>query len=347
MPARAERVDVDPVDLSRERKPVAEIEAALQLGSRALGSERDLETARHEPDLRTRPRRGRSPRDRYAACTGAPPPAARSDRDVRPNSRASSRQRWTSANRGVEVLGRHAFRVELARNRRVEAVERGVQHLAAEDRVGLGIDPLRDRRRARRATPTSSRRTARARSPRRRACRSERSECGAASQLRRSVERRLGAVEAPRPVVRSGERCGTFARPGRQTDERTETLPFARRGLERPGQRGQRAPLRRALHVGLVEERADVVPEGARLPRHALVAGGLADEEEPTRRPRAGRIEEVAVARDRSRGAGAGRRALAGDRRPRAATGVPGAETHLPRGRARRRPRRICVRARS
>src|SRR5205823_13649334 len=55
-PARAERIDVDPVDLPREEE-AAEVEAALQLRRRAFRAERDLEPARNQPclglDLRT------------------------------------------------------------------------------------------------------------------------------------------------------------------------------------------------------------------------------------------------------------------------------------------------------
>ena len=47
-PARAVRVDVDPVDLAAQVEIVAEVQAALQLGRRAVGAERDLEPPRHE-----------------------------------------------------------------------------------------------------------------------------------------------------------------------------------------------------------------------------------------------------------------------------------------------------------
>ena len=52
------------------------------------------------------------------------------------------------------------------------------------------------------------------------------------------------------------------------------------------------------MHVSLVEERPDVLPERARLARCSLVPGRLAHENEALRSARAGRIEEVAVARD-------------------------------------------------
>src|SRR5207253_7863623 len=51
-PARAERVDVDAVDLPGEGQARTELEPALQLGRRPLAAERDLEAARHERQLR-------------------------------------------------------------------------------------------------------------------------------------------------------------------------------------------------------------------------------------------------------------------------------------------------------
>ena len=52
-PARAERVEVDPVDLAGKREGV-EIEPSLQLRRRPLRPERDLEPARDELELRGR-----------------------------------------------------------------------------------------------------------------------------------------------------------------------------------------------------------------------------------------------------------------------------------------------------
>ena len=45
--------------------------------------------------------------------------------------------------RGVEVLGRDPLGVELTRQLRVEAIQRRVEHLSAQDRVRLGVDLLR------------------------------------------------------------------------------------------------------------------------------------------------------------------------------------------------------------
>ena len=47
-PARAVRVDVDAVDLAAQEEVVAERQAALQLGRRAVGAERDLEAPRQK-----------------------------------------------------------------------------------------------------------------------------------------------------------------------------------------------------------------------------------------------------------------------------------------------------------
>src|SRR5439155_17806637 len=70
-----------------------------------------------------------------------------------------------------------------------------------------------------------------------------------------------------------------------------------RRRFERPGERGEGAAARPARDVVGREERDDLVPERARLARAPLVARRLADEVEAVRRARAGRVEEVAVAR--------------------------------------------------
>src|SRR5207302_736079 len=55
---------------------------------------------------------------------------------------------------------------------------------------------------------------------------------------------------------------------------------------------------RRAAHVVRVEHRACLVPERARLAGRPVVARGLAHEVEALRGPRAGGVEEVAVAAD-------------------------------------------------
>src|SRR5581483_4949956 len=51
-PARAERVDVDAVDLPAQVQAFAEVQPPLELGRRAIGAEADLEAAWHEPERR-------------------------------------------------------------------------------------------------------------------------------------------------------------------------------------------------------------------------------------------------------------------------------------------------------
>ena len=118
-------------------------------------------------------------------------------------------------------------------------------------------------------------------------------------QARRPVEGGERAVEAPLPAVRARERGGRRPVGGRERGQRAQALALARRGLERPGQRGERAAPCPALDLVGREQAARLVPERARLARRAVVARGLADEVEPARRSRAGGVEEVAVARDR------------------------------------------------
>src|SRR5439155_26689822 len=71
--------------------------------------------------------------------------------------------------------------------------------------------------------------------------------------------------------------------------------------LDRPGEGGERPSRRRSAHVVLCKEAAHLVPEGARFARPTLVVRRLADEIEPPRGPRAGRVEEVADTLDRAR----------------------------------------------
>ena len=172
-----------------------------------------------------------------------------------------------------------------------------MQHLAAQDRVGLGVDLLRiddalDEPRGRAVGEALELRR------RERLLRGERRDDRAAPQRGRAVEGTTRAIEAARPVVGGGEGIRTVFVVGREPDERAQALALARRRLERPGQSRERPAPRGALNVGGVEERPDVLPERARLARHTLVARRLANEHEPPGRPRAGRVEEVAVARD-------------------------------------------------
>src|SRR5207247_8152634 len=79
------------------------------------------------------------------------------------------------------------------------------------------------------------------------------------------------------------------------------SLALGRRGLDPPRELRQWTALRPASDVVGVEEGAGLVPERARLAGRAVVGCRFAHEVEPARRPRARRLEEVALARDRFR----------------------------------------------
>ena len=128
--------------------------------------------------------------------------------------------------------------------------------------------------------------------------RRERRDDVPAPQSGRPLERAPRPAETTRPVVCRGESVRAVLVVRREPHERAHPLSLTRRRLERPRQRGERSAPCRALNVRVVEQRPDVLPERARLARDAFVARRLTDENEPPRRPRAGRVEEVAVAGD-------------------------------------------------
>ena len=109
---------------------------------------------------------------------------------------------------------------------------------------------------------------------------------------------------------------------------------------------GERAPAGRALDLLGREQRGRVVPERARLERRAVVGRRLADEIEPSRRPRAGGVEEVAVAADRVGPLEPRARARGGGRRRGTASRCRAAAGRPPRARARRPSSKRRVRAR-
>ena len=141
---------------------------------------------------------------------------------------------------------------------------------------------------------------------------------------RRPRERPPGAAELALPAVRERERVGLARIVGREAGERPQPLALGRSGLDRPGQPGERPPRRVPAHVVRVEELADGLPERARLARRAVVRGGLAHERQQPPRPRAGGVEEIAVAARSvgplQPGAARRRRAPGASRRRRTAT---------------------------
>src|ERR687891_490533 len=294
-PARAERVDIDPVDLPGERE-AAEVEPALELGRGALGAEGDLEAARDE-------RRLRLGLGADEALEVAAEPAVQLApvelRELLADSVERIVQAPTEEADGVlDVAGLHALRAELLRKAAEEPAQSGVRERAPELRVHLGVDllrrddPLEEPDRGARGERLELRRVENG-------SRAERGEDGGVSQLCGALERATGALESPVPAVRARERLGA-ARVGRaEAGEGAQALALGRRLFQRPGERRERPPARPAGDLGGVEERTHLVPEGARLPRAALVGRRLPHEGEPARGPGAGGVEEIALAADR------------------------------------------------
>ena len=117
-------------------------------------------------------------------------------------------------------------------------------------------------------------------------------------ELRLARERAPRALELTLPAVRGGQRLRALELGDRQHGECPQPLSLGRSFLQLPGELRERAPPRPAPHVVGIEERRDLVPEGARLARASLVGGRFADERQPARRPGAGGVEEVALALD-------------------------------------------------
>ena len=162
-PARAERVEVDAVDLAGEREAVAELEPALELGAERSRAERDLEAARHERQRRRGLGADEVPRGRARASARARGRWSSVSSRRTPLAIASSRHSRRNASASSSRLGVHALDAELLREAREELVQRLVRDRAAQPRVDLRVDRARDRGAGRRTRSTSSRRSARAR----------------------------------------------------------------------------------------------------------------------------------------------------------------------------------------
>ena len=326
-PARAERVDVDAVDLPGERE-AAQVEPALQLGAASVRCRTRPRSGAGRAGPPPRPRRGRSARGRAragprssrrsrsvsswrtpsiasleaaGAGSGARPRGAR-PRPARcpPPWGGPAKKRWSV----VWAIDPRSFASTSA------SIERGEMHALDEpdrrargERLELGDVEARPLR----ASAATTAGLVRARSGAR--------------------KRGAGALQAALPAVGGGERLGLAGVAGGERRDGPEALPLGRRLLERPRQRRERPPPRPAAHLGRVEERPHLVPERARQPRGPVVGRRLPDEVEPARRPRAGGVEEVALAGDglgpheaRARSA---RRAPGGCRRRGRATEMP------------------------
>src|SRR5881227_2170819 len=292
-PAGAEGVEIDPVDLSRERER-AEIETALELLGRALRAERNLEPPRHQLQLRG----GLVAEESLEV---AEQPLLKLSPLQVGQLHPDARHRLGEAlahelERVVELFGPELFDAEPLRDTGEELVQGTMSDLAAEARV----DDLVDRARPDQPVDEPDRRAvgeglqlgdAEAR------LRPELLEDERVSQAGRSLEGPQRTVEPPLPAVRLRQRAARALVESRQRSDCAQSFALGRRLLDRPGERGERPPCRRAAHLVFPEEVANLVPERACLARPALVVCRLAHEVQPPRRARAGRVEEVAVAR--------------------------------------------------
>ncbi len=339
--ARRERLDVDAVDLPGQGEPVSELEPRRV---RPLAAERDLETVRHEAGVPRclvadeRFQVAREPGAQLPPLEVAHLHADAADRLV------EARVDEHDGRVGVAVL--EVRRAELLLQPAEETVERRVGDGAAQLGVDLGVD----RARVDDALHQPGRRAVgealELRDVEGRAGAPE-LEDGRVADERAALLGAEGAVEAAVPAVRAGERLRLAAGllGARERGDGAQPLAVARRRLERPGERRERAAARPADDVVRFEERSDLLPERARFPGRAFVGGRLAHQVEPPRGPRAGRVEEVAVASDRV-GALEARAELdgAGRRRGTARTAAGEEGSPLP-GRARRRRRSgVCGR---
>ena len=185
------------------KRPSPSSRPALELGRRAVGAEADLEPPRQERERRLR----LGADEALEVAAEALAQLGRLDlAELEPHAEPSalSRHRSRNSSAGSRVSGVTRSLAELLRQAGVEGVERLVGDLAAQQRVGLGVDRLRV------DDPLEE--------PGRRAVDEAlelgRAEDGAAAELRehrRVAEPRVApegapcALEAARPAVRVGE----------------------------------------------------------------------------------------------------------------------------------------------
>src|SRR5439155_9336887 len=150
-PAGAKGIEIDPVDLAREREG-AEIETALELLWRALGAEGNLEPPRHELQLGG----GFVSHERLEIAQQALLELAPLQvGQLHPDARHRLRKTFTEElERLVEVVRPELLDAEAFRDASEELVQRAVRDLAAEARV----DNLVDRARADQAVDEPDRR---------------------------------------------------------------------------------------------------------------------------------------------------------------------------------------------
>ena len=140
-PARAERVDVDAVDLSRECDARSDREPTLKLGRRALRSEPDLEASRNERRLGGRV----LAHERLEVAPQSVLQLAPLQRcQLHPNARHRVLEAPAQERHGrLDALLVHAIDTELLRKAGVETEQRLMRDRTSEARIDLGVDRAR------------------------------------------------------------------------------------------------------------------------------------------------------------------------------------------------------------
>ena len=238
-PARAERIDVDAVDLPGERHP-AEVDPALQLLRRALRAERDLEPPGHErqrllrlgADERLEVAPAASGRARGAACRSCP-----CARRASASSRQARMKRTASSTRSASTRSEPSS-FGSPEKKRFSAVCATLPRSLGS--TSASIDFGSRKRSTNHADEQSANRSSSVTPNESRAPRDS-STSGCVSRVRR-VNAPARAVEPPLPAVRARER-GRLGRLARvQPRDRTEALALGPGLLQRPRERGQRSP---------------------------------------------------------------------------------------------------------
>src|SRR5919108_2959626 len=140
-PARAERVEIDPVDLAREREAV-DLQAALELGGGTLRAERDLEAARDQSEGRVGLLSDEVLEVAPEALLELPPlQLAELDPDAALDRRGQALAEKREAL--LQALGVDALDAESLRQPREELEESLMGDGAAEARIDLAVDRTR------------------------------------------------------------------------------------------------------------------------------------------------------------------------------------------------------------
>ena len=276
--ARAERLDVDAVDLPRERQALAEVEAAE---GRALIAERHLVAARDERQLVTTPRCERTPRGRATASGRAPAAGSRSAPCAR------LRRPCRDSGGGTAARGRAPTRRAV---RSPSSFGMPLKNLcsalcATEPRsfgsTSASIVRGSSRRSTNHADEQSEKRSSSVtlkldRSPRNSSTSGWRSAVGRSNAASARSSRRSQPFACASAPASSASAAASAA----SARSRSRSVGASSIGHV-SADSGRRVVARRTSSGG--KQTHDLVPERARLPRRALVARRLAHEVQPAR----------------------------------------------------------------